>query len=69
MRRERQTLPRDKDYGPLVVTWIKSDWFCMECGKQDVWQEVDGGDDYYHAMEAVCFSCRHRMCCLSEVKD
>jgi hypothetical protein len=66
--RERKQRPT-RAYSKKLVGWIKSDWFCMECGKQDVWQEIDGGDDYYHARTVECHSCGHDMCCVGDVKD
>ncbi len=47
--------------------WVKSEWFCMECGKQDVWQLADQGDDYYIGHSARCHSCEHEMSCLDKV--
>lgn len=69
MTRERKTLPTPRTHGPREVVWVKSDWFCMECGKPDVWQLEDAGDDYYHSFEADCHSCGHQMCCVGKVTD
>lgn len=52
-----------------VVDWIKSDWYCPKCGKQDMWQEGRGGGDYYHDNTVQCHSCGHDMCCVPTVED
>lgn len=49
------------------VEWIKSDWYCRDCGKQDVWQRSDEGQDYYHDSGAECHSCGTYMCCLKRL--
>ena len=67
--RERKVSTSTRDYGPKQVQWIKSDWYCMECGKQDVWQIIGGGSDYYRDCEVTCHSCQHTMCCVDEVED
>lgn len=51
------------------IEYIKSDWFCIDCGKHDVWQEVDAGNDYYHEYSARCFSCGADICCVSRIED
>lgn len=68
-KRERKVVQFDRSYGPKTVEMIRSDWYCMACGKQDVWQEVGGGSDYYHDMSVHCAACGHSMCCVDEVTD
>jgi uncharacterized Zn finger protein len=55
--------------------WIKSDWFCMECGERDVWQDAVGegwtnaGWDFYTQYAVHCFSCGHIMYNVEQVTD
>lgn len=51
-----------------AITWVKSKWFCPACGKQDMWQDADSGDDYYHDFVVECHSCKHVMCCVEKVE-
>jgi len=64
--RERKIAPT---FTGRDAEWIKSDWYCMECGQQDVWQVIGSGSDYYHDHEAQCHSCRALMCCVNEVTE
>lgn len=64
MTRERKPLRDGDERWRIGKEWVKSDWFCMECGKQDVWQGTSQGGDYYHDYNATCHSCGHEMCCL-----
>lgn len=69
VRRERKTLPSERGYGPRFVEWIKSDWFCLQCGRRDVWQAADEGSDYYHDKCVTCHTCAHTMCCVGDVTE
>lgn len=55
--------------GETTNEWIKSDWFCPKCGKQEMWQEVGTGDDYYHDCSVTCKACGYSMCCVGVVED
>ncbi len=46
---------------------IKTPWYCRECGKQDLWQHTDAGDDYYHQYSATCHSCDAETCCVGKI--
>lgn len=50
-------------------TWIKSDWYCMDCGQRDVWQRENEGADYYVGYSATCFGCDSYMEGLGKVRD
>lgn len=73
-QRERKP-PRAKDFKyrsirrGSKVEWIKGDWFCVRCGKQDVWQLSTDGDDYYVGYSATCHSCEMEMQCLGKVGE
>lgn len=64
--RERQTLSSTRGYGPSSIEWIKSDLFCPNCGRQDMWQASDDGEDYYLGITTTCFSCKNETCCLDD---
>lgn len=38
--------------------------FCSMCGRQDVWQDIAGGSDYYTDYSAECRSCGNQMMCI-----
>lgn len=42
-------------YGPKV--FVRTDYFCPHCGRQDMWQEKDGGEDFYVGIPTVCETC------------
>lgn len=65
--RERKMAPNQGER--RLVEWIKSDWYCYVCGKQDVWQRTDEGDDYYVNRSATCGSCGGQMIGLDKVED
>jgi predicted RNA-binding Zn-ribbon protein involved in translation (DUF1610 family) len=37
--------------------WTKTEYFCPNCGKLEVWSE-DGPGDYYAGEDYVCTSCK-----------
>lgn len=39
----------------MRTRWTKTDFHCMHCGKQEVWQ--DDMDDYYEGYGLACTSC------------
>ena len=67
VHRETKHLPTTRSSGPQMVQWIKSDYFCAACGKQDMWQEVDDWDDYYLGRSVACHSCKFVMYLEDEV--
>ena len=36
--------------------WEKTEYFCPECGKRNVWHDTSGGD-YYVGEEHLCVEC------------
>ncbi len=36
--------------------WLKSAWYCIHCGKQEVWIE-QGEGDYYEGPQHICSAC------------
>lgn len=48
------------DYGSHQSTepWEKTDLYCLNCGRQEVWICDDGGD-YYQGETHMCLSCEH----------
>lgn len=48
-------------------TWVLSDFFCPSCGKRDMWQLADDGEDYYHECSVRCGSCGYDMCCVGKI--
>ena len=42
-----------------IENYEKSEYFCIHCGAQEVWQEQSGGD-YYCGPEYFCTACSHR---------
>lgn len=38
-----------------IVVFTKTDYFCMNCGKKEVWD--DDCDDFYQGTNFVCFAC------------
>lgn len=67
--RERKTLASKKTFGPKLIDYIKSDYFCPQCGKQDMWQDVKNSEDYYHHNSVECSSCEYQMCCVETIED
>ena len=39
--------------------WEKTELYCPNCGKPEVWHETGGGD-YYVGETFICTACRHR---------
>lgn len=37
-------------------TYKQTDWYCLKCGKKEVWVE-DGIGDIYEGPEYICTSC------------
>jgi hypothetical protein len=37
------------------TTWTKTEWFCVGCGCQEVWE--DDCDDYYEGTDFRCAVC------------
>lgn len=60
---------RDTDTRRGKWEWIKTWLYCAMCGKQDMWQESDCGDDYYHESSAICHSCGYHMCCVQKFDE
>jgi len=44
-----------------VKTYVKCVLFCPNCGKQEVWEELGGGD-YYLGVDYVCTNCDASHC-------
>lgn len=40
--------------------FVKGDYFCPFCGKQEVWESQDSGD-YYVGSEQICATCGARL--------
>ena len=36
--------------------WVKTEYYCPHCGKQEVWDE-DSGGDHYVGTRLTCVSC------------
>jgi transcription elongation factor Elf1 len=69
-RRERKPAREvDTAFGRRGFEWIKTDYFCRDCGQQDVWQSAVDGSDYYHDCSASCHSCGAEMCCVPKLSD
>jgi transcription elongation factor Elf1 len=66
--RQSKLWPSRSSRGPSHVEWLKSDFYCPNCGKQDMWQATNEGDDYYHQYSVVCHACQHEMCCVDKVE-
>jgi hypothetical protein len=46
------------ELGHTITTYYeRSDWFCPNCGKQNVWEE-QGPGDYYVGVNHVCIECK-----------
>lgn len=39
-----------------TTNWIKEDYYCPNCGKQEVWMEENSGD-YYVGETYLCINC------------
>lgn len=39
-------------------TWVRTEYFCPGCGKQEVHMR-DGGGDYYVGEQYICTACDH----------
>jgi len=42
-----------------IETWVKSDFFCPNCGVKEVW--TGGGSDYYMGCGYLCTKCKCSM--------
>lgn len=63
-------LAKSRITGGDDVWWIKADWYCPSCGKQEMYQDRSfPGSDYYHESSVTCFACGYDMCCVGEVID
>lgn len=62
--RKEVILPHPAAYGTRPVTLVKTDYFCPHCGKQDMWQDAKGGEDYYLGASTYCESCGVVTVCL-----
>ena len=47
--------------GNYLADYVKTVFFCMYCGKQDVWWDCRGGCDYYQGYTVRCESCNSGM--------
>lgn len=74
MANERKTIPLAEDHrkrkyrNQTEQEWVKSSYYCPYCGKQDMWQEADADDDYYHSCSVTCHSCQYDMCCVEKIR-
>lgn len=48
------------DYGTHEIKepWVSTEFYCLNCGKQEVWFCNDGGD-YYQGEANLCLACGH----------
>lgn len=52
-----------------VERWVKTGWFCLKCGAQDVWQSTEEGDDYYLGYSCTCKRCQHVQHCVDHWEE
>ncbi len=71
--RERKTRIGIVQVSPTLrkepVQLIRSDYFCCDCGQQNVWQRVDADEDDAHGCVVECHTCGGSMCCMEKVID
>ncbi len=57
-----------KSYNNDIDFWVKTEFYCTDCGKQDIWQRSDETyGDYYHECNVVCHSCENVICCMPSI--
>ena len=47
--------------GNYIAEYVKTVFFCMYCGKQDVWWDCRTGSDHYEGYTVWCMSCNTGM--------